>query len=88
MPSERRARRGPSLSYDTPDPDASLPVLFWLHGGQTRNGHGAAPGALSGPATRGRGAGAACACEGDRGRDARRADIRPQSALGRAGGRR
>lgn len=32
------------LNVWTPDPDASLPVLFWLHGGQTRNGHGAAPG--------------------------------------------
>lgn len=32
------------LNVWTPDTKASLPVLFWVHGGQTRNGHGAAPG--------------------------------------------
>lgn len=32
------------LNVWTPDVTARLPVLFWLHGGATRNGHGAAPG--------------------------------------------
>ncbi|MBL8378016.1 MAG: carboxylesterase family protein [Burkholderiales bacterium] len=32
------------LNVWTPDTGARLPVLFWLHGGATRNGHGAAPG--------------------------------------------
>jgi para-nitrobenzyl esterase len=32
------------LNVWTPDPSGQAPVLFWLHGGQTRNGHGAAPG--------------------------------------------
>lgn len=32
------------LNVWTPDTAGRAPVLFWLHGGQTRNGHGAAPG--------------------------------------------
>lgn len=32
------------LNVWTPDTRARLPVLVWLHGGATRNGHGAAPG--------------------------------------------
>ena len=32
------------LNVWTPDTSARLPVLFWLHGGATRNGHGAASG--------------------------------------------
>ncbi len=32
------------LNVWTPDVRACLPVLVWLHGGQTRNGHGGAPG--------------------------------------------
>jgi len=32
------------LNVWTPDTQARLPVLFWVHGGQTRNGHGGAPG--------------------------------------------
>ena len=30
------------LNVWTPDPSARLPVIVWLHGGATRNGHGAA----------------------------------------------
>lgn len=32
------------LNVWTPDTRGRAPVLVWLHGGQTRNGHGAAPG--------------------------------------------
>jgi para-nitrobenzyl esterase len=32
------------LNVWTPDVAGRAPVLLWLHGGQTRNGHGAAPG--------------------------------------------
>ncbi len=32
------------LNIWAPDAGGKAPVLFWLHGGQTRNGHGAAPG--------------------------------------------
>lgn len=37
------------LNVWTPDPGGRLPVLVWLHGGATRNGHGAA-GAFDGAA--------------------------------------
>ena len=32
------------LNVWTPNVNGQLPVLIWLHGGQTRNGHGGAPG--------------------------------------------
>ena len=32
------------LNVWTPDTESSLPVLLWVHGGATRNGHGGAPG--------------------------------------------
>ena len=43
-PIERQAEDCLYLNVWTPDVHGSAPVLFWLHGGQTRNGHGAAPG--------------------------------------------
>ena len=43
-PIDRQAEDCLYLNVWTPDPKGSAPVLFWLHGGQTRNGHGAAPG--------------------------------------------
>lgn len=43
-PIARQAEDCLVLNVWTPDPNGSAPVLFWLHGGQTRNGHGAAPG--------------------------------------------
>lgn len=43
-PIARQAEDCLYLNVWTPDVNGSAPVLFWLHGGQTRNGHGAAPG--------------------------------------------
>ncbi len=43
-PIARQAEDCLTLNVWTPDLNGSAPVLFWLHGGQTRNGHGAAPG--------------------------------------------
>lgn len=43
-PIERQSEDCLFLNVWTPDVRARLPVLFWLHGGATRNGHGVAPG--------------------------------------------